>query len=294
VIFAGVGFGAGLAPPIIAYTMLHYGWRASFWVSAVLGIGAGVVWYVIARDNPAEHPWISDEEEQFIAKGLPASKVNTGGTNLRWTEIAADRNVQALTFSYFTYGYAVYIFFTWFFIYLNSVRGLDLKKSSLYTMLPFIAMAIASPLGGWASDRIAKTRGKRAGRCVLASVAMMTCGVFLAVGAQVSSVEFAVIVLAGGAGALYISQSSFWSVSADIGGSSAGAVSGTMNMGCQLGGAISSSLTPWIAAKFGWTAAFIVAATLVLCGGAAWLLVYSQNRTARDNSYVADAVRSEV
>ena len=33
-IFAGVGAGAGLSPPLITYIMLHYGWRASFWVSS--------------------------------------------------------------------------------------------------------------------------------------------------------------------------------------------------------------------------------------------------------------------
>ena len=279
IIFAGVGFGAGLAPPIITYTLLRYGWRASFWVSAAMGIAAGAVWYWIARDRPQDHPWVSEEEKQLIVSGLPPSKGGNDGARLKWAEIAGDRNVQALTFSYFAYGYAVYIFFSWFFIYLNNVRGLDMKKSALYTMLPFIAMAIASPLGGWASDRITRTRGKRAGRCVLAAVAMVFCGIFLVAGAKVSSVSFAVIVLAGGAGALYLAQSSFWSVSADIGGSSSGAVSGTMNMGCQIGGAISSSLTPWIAVKFGWTAAFVVAATLVLCGGGAWLLVYTNGRS---------------
>ena len=45
IIFAGVGFGAGLAPPIIAYTLLHYGWRTSFWISAAMGIVAGAIWY---------------------------------------------------------------------------------------------------------------------------------------------------------------------------------------------------------------------------------------------------------
>ncbi len=146
-------------------------------------------------------------------------------------------------------------------------------------MLPFIAMAVCSPVGGWLSDRITRSRGKRAGRCGLAAVGMVLCAIFLAAGAEVSSVAFAVIVLAGGAGALYISQSSFWSVSADIGGSSAGSVSGVMNMGCQLGGAISSSLTPAIAAKFGWTTSFLVAAALALAGGLAWMLVYSDGRT---------------
>jgi ACS family glucarate transporter-like MFS transporter len=280
IIFAGVGFGAGLAPPIITYTLLHYGWRASFWVSATVGVVAGAVWYLIARDTPAQHPWTSQEEQEYIAAGLPINRKAKDAPQLGWGEIVKDRNVRALSFSYFTYGYAVYIFFSWFFIYLNTVRGLDMKKSSLYTMLPFIAMAIASPIGGWLSDRITRTKGKRAGRCGLAAVAMVFCGIFLAAGAEVSSVGLAVIVLAGGAGALYISQSSFWSVSADIGGASAGSVSGVMNMGCQLGGAISSSLTPWIAQRFGWTASFLFAAVLAMVGGAAWLLVYSNGRSS--------------
>jgi ACS family glucarate transporter-like MFS transporter len=80
-------------------------------------------------------------------------------------------------------------------------------------------------------------------------------------------------VLAGGAGALYVSQSSFWSVSADIGKESAGSVSGFMNMGGQLGGALTASLTPAIASHFGWTASFLVAACMCVAGALAWLPV---------------------
>jgi ACS family glucarate transporter-like MFS transporter len=271
IIFAGVGFGAGLAPPLITYILTHHGWRASFWFSAALGLVAGLIWYVVARDKPTNHQWVSNEEKKYIIEGIPSPKI--ASTHLSWSEIVKNRDIQALTFSYFTYGYAVYIFFSWFFIYLNSVRGLDLKQSSYYAMLPFIAMAICSPIGGWLSDRISRSSGKRAGRSLLAATAMFLCGIFLALGNQVRSAPVAVFVLAGGAGALYLSQSSFWSVSSDIGGNAAGSVSGFMNMGCQLGGAISSSLTPAIAEKFGWTSSFAVAALLILAGSAAWLLV---------------------
>jgi ACS family glucarate transporter-like MFS transporter len=44
-------------------------------------------------------------------------------------------------------------------------------------------------------------------------------------------------------------------------------------MGAQLGGALTSSLTPWIAKEFGWTASFLVAAALCLTGSITWLLV---------------------
>ena len=46
-----------------------------------------------------------------------------------------------------------------------------------------------------------------------------------------------------------------------------------MNTGGQLGGALTASLTPWIADRFGWTASFLVAAILCALGGLAWWIV---------------------
>jgi len=281
-IFAGVGFGAGITPPLITYIMLNYGWRWSFWVSAALGLVAGGIWYIVARDTPGRHPWITKDEAAYIQAGLPKpDSAAATGTRLSWSAILGNRHVLAVTFSYFCYGYAAYIFFSWFFIYLSTVRGLNLRDSSYYTMMPFLAMAVCSPLGGWISDRLTKSRGKRAGRCGLATFGIGLCAIFIALATQVSSAELASVVLAGGAGALYLSQSSFWSVSADIGGKSAGSVSGIMNMGGQLGGTLTASLTPLIAKHYGWTASFLVAAGLCAFGSLAWLLVDPEGRQLR-------------
>ncbi|HLN02929.1 MAG TPA: MFS transporter [Bryobacteraceae bacterium] len=273
-IFCGVGFGAGVTPPLIAYLMSHYGWRSSFWASALLGLLAGAIWYIVARDTPRQHPWITSEEAVYIASGLPQSSAKGGS----WRAILSNPHVLAVTFSYFCYGYAAYIFFSWFFIYLKDVRNLDLKASAYYTMMPFLAMAVCSPLGGWISDRLTKSRGKRVGRCILAAVAIGFCAIFIALGTLAESAQMASVLLAGGAGALYISQSSFWSVSADIGGKSAGSVSGVMNMGGQLGGTLTASLTPLIAEHYGWTASFLVAAGLCAAGALAWLWVHPEGK----------------
>lgn len=270
VIFSGVGCGAALTPPLITYLLIHYGWRSSFWASAGLGLAAGAVWFLVARDSPADHPWVSSSELAHIRSGLPQKRC---GEKLPWSSILANSNIWLVTASYFTYGYAAYIFFSWFFIYLSSVRGLNLRESSYYTMLPFAAMAVGSPLGGWISDRLTKSRGKRIGRCGVAAVGIALSAVFIALGTQVDSARVATLVLAAGAGALYLSQSSFWSVSADIGGASAGSVSGFMNMGGQIGGALTASLTPAIASHFGWTASFLVAAALCGVGSLLWTLV---------------------
>jgi len=285
-IFAGVGAGAGLTPPLVTYLMVHYGWRSSFWVCAAIGLLAGGVWFVAARDTPEEHPRVSASELAVIQSGLTVSMPNNetppavGDASkvlVPWKRVVRSREVWALTISYFCYGYVAWIFFSWFYRYLAKVRGLDLKASAFYSMLPFLAMLVCCLLGGTLNDWLTKWRGARIGRCYLAAFAMAVAGIFIAFGSQVQGARVASIVLAGGAGALYLSQSSFWSVTADIAGASAGSVSGFMNMGGQIGGAVTGSLTPWIAARYGWTASFLVAATLCLLGAVSWLVVNPLN-----------------
>lgn len=275
VIFAGVGFGAGVTPPFITYILLHYGWRASLWMSAFLGLMVGAIWFFIARDRPSTHPWASKTERTFIETGLPSQAVlpEGGSRKLSLGRILANTDVQAVTFSYFAFGYVAYIFFTWLFIYLSKVRGMNLRQSAYYTMLPFIAMAIASPLGGWISDGIVARFGPRLGRSIFGACSLALAAVFLVLGSQVESPQWASVVLAGGAGSLYLSQSCFWSVSAEIGGESAGLVSGVMNMGGQIGGVLTAILTPAIAERFGWNVSFVVAGCLCAAGALTWLPV---------------------
>jgi ACS family glucarate transporter-like MFS transporter len=251
--------------------MVHYGWRASFIASAVLGLIAGAVWYFIARDKPSQHPWVNQAELAHIETGLPQR--GEAKSRQPWTKILSNSNVWAVSASYFTYGYTAYIFFSWFFIYLNKVRGQDLKHSAVFTMIQYLSMAAGSLLGGWVGDRISRSYGKRAGRCYVACVALAACGGLIALGMQATNAAVASIILACGAGALYLSQSAFWSISADIGKASAGSVSGFMNMCNQFAGALTASLTPWIAIRFGWSASFFTAAVLCELGALAWLFV---------------------
>jgi len=277
-IFAGVGAGAGLTPPFITYLMVHYGWRSSFWACAVIGLIAGAIWYTSARDTPAEHPGVSDSERAFIESQLtvatPHEKPSGGQSDLiPWARVLRSGEVWALTISYFCYGYVAWLFFSWFYRYLSKVRGLDLKASAFYSMLPFLGMLAGCLLGGVINDRLTKSRGLRLGRCGIAVLSIGVAGIFIACGTQVQSVRLASVVLAGGAGSLYLSQSSFWSVTVDIAGRSSGTVSGIMNTGAQFGAFLTAMLTPWIAAHFGWTASFLVAAALCVVGAASWLVV---------------------
>ena len=280
-IFAGVGAGSGLTPPLLTWLISSYGWRAAFWFSAVIGVIAGIVWWYAARDTPEEHPLVSSYELQRIQsslKAVPAFQPSSAEAQkgISWRAIFHRRDLAALMGGYFSFGYIAWIFFSWFFLYMAQVRGFDLKASARYSMLPFLSMTIFCLAGGALSDRLTRAYGLRVGRCGLASVALLFTAAFLILGAHVHSPALAGIILAGGAGMLYLSQSSFFSVSVDIAGPSSGVFSSIVNMGGQIGGAVTASLTPWIAQHFGWTSSFGTAAAFAVTGAICWIVVHPE------------------
>ena len=280
-IFAGVGAGSGLTPPLLTWLIVRHGWRAAFWFSAIVGLIAGAIWWRYSRDTPEGHPDVGPLELSEIHAGISGTvqehrALSSETVEISWRAIFHRRDLPALMVGYFSFGYVAWIFFSWFFLYMAQVRGFDLKSSARYSMLPFLSMTICCLAGGAISDKLTDLYGLRVGRAGLASVALLATACFLVIGSKVHSPQLAGVILAGGAGALYLSQSSFWSVSIDIAGRSSGVFSSMVNMGGQIGGAVTASLTPWIAQRFGWTTSFALAAVLAVIGALCWLTVHPE------------------
>src|SRR4029077_17520732 len=113
-------------------------------------------------DNPSQHPRVSPEELSLIESGISvateqAEAQNTAPLLVPWSRVVRSREVWAVTISYFCYGYVAWIFFSWFYRYLAKVRGLDLKSSAIYSMLPFLAMLVCCLVGGIINDRLTKS-----------------------------------------------------------------------------------------------------------------------------------------
>ena len=100
-IFAGVGAGSGLTPPLLTWIILQHGWRAAFWFSAVVGFVAGAIWWKLARDTPEEHAGVSRAELQEIHAGLPIVSSDRafarpdGHTVISWRTIFARKDLAA-------------------------------------------------------------------------------------------------------------------------------------------------------------------------------------------------------
>jgi ACS family glucarate transporter-like MFS transporter len=200
-----------------------------------------------------------------------------GNRRISWRAVLSRIDLPALMISYFAFGYTAWVFFSWFYLYMAEARGLNLKASAEFSMMPFACMTFFCLGGGLVSDLLTRKRGLRVGRCFLASVSMVFTALFLVIGSRVHGAFAAAVLLALGAGCLYFSQSSYWSVSTDLAGKNSGVFSSLVNMSCQVGGAVTASLTPWLAQRFDWKMPFSVAATLVLVGAVAWLVVHPEN-----------------
>jgi ACS family glucarate transporter-like MFS transporter len=285
IIFAGVGTGSAFAPPLITAIVVRAGWQASFHVCASLGLGTGLAWWWLARDRPQDHSRVGVLELNLIEQEIAEPGI-AHGARLPWRVILGSKNVWSLTFSYFCFGYTAFIFFSWFFIYLTRERGLNLKAGALYAALPLVAMAVGSSGGGLVADAIAQRAGRWWGRCGVGFLGLALAAVFVVLGSAVHAASSAALVLAGGAGALYLAQSSYWAVAADLGGTSSGTLSGLMNMGAQLGGVLTATFTPVIAGRLGWQASFVVAAILCALGAVTWLAVRPDRALACVSSQV--------
>jgi MFS transporter, ACS family, glucarate transporter len=225
---------------------------------------------------------VSRGERRKIREGLayqpPNPRAASCGNDRKicWRTIMSRLDLVLLMIGYFCFGYIAWVFFSWFFLYLAQARGFDLKASAYYTMLPFACMTIFSLVGGSLSDRLTCKCSLRAGRCMLASSSLLFTALFLVLGSRAHSPQLAAVLLAVGAGSLYLSQSSFWSVSVDIAGQRSGVFASLVNMSGQIGGAITASLTPWLAQRFSWRMPFTVAAVLALIGALSWLMVHPE------------------
>ena len=178
---------------------------------------------------------------------------------------------------YFRPGYTSWVFFSWFFLYMAQARGLNLKTSAEFTMMPFACMTVFCLGGGFTSDFLPRTRSVARGPVLpgLERPVLLTA-IFLVAGSRVPDAFSAAVLLSLGAGCLYFGQSIFWSVSTDLAGKNSGVFSSIMNMSCQIGGALTASLTPWLAQHYDWKMPFTVSASLVLLGALAWLLVHPE------------------
>ena len=268
-VLAGVGVGYGLAPPVVSWIMLSYSWRVAFYVFGVVGVVLAVLWYRFATDRPEDHPRVSAAELAFIRSS--GERVDRAPTP--WRAILTHPNVWLLMLANFGFGYGIYIFQSWFYLYLVNVRGFSIMQGGILTTGPFIAVSVLGPIGGVCSDTLVKRYGLTIGRRAVAIAGFLLAAICMYAGAQAENSYVAVVLLSLGDGFLYFGAAAIVGTNIDIAGPHSGTVYGLTATLLQIGGAIAPTLTPMIANRFGWEAALQFAALLAVFSAFLWLFI---------------------
>lgn len=263
----GIGVGAAITPPITAWIMVNFGWQTAFYLSAGLGLVLALIWWIAARDRPSDHPWVQTHTPPPVPSPQPSP------STIPWRALRHTPTMWWLMLSYGCLGYVAYVYMSWFYLYLVNVRQFDVLRGGLFAALPFLAILVFCPVGGWVTDKLAAQYGITAGRRTAGMVGMMLASGAIGLGALLDSPYLAIASLSLGAGWLYFSVGAYWSSTSDLSPTHAGSLSGLMNMGANIGGAMSPTVTPWIAEQWGWPASLLTAAAIALLGGLLWMKI---------------------
>jgi ACS family glucarate transporter-like MFS transporter len=270
---AGVGVGGIGAPFFINWMIGAWKWRAAFLVLGLFGMVVAALCFLLIKDRPEDDPSVNEAELAQI-RGNTETATNIAVKNrVSWKAILSSRSVWGLMLSHFCLVYPVYIFFTWFYIYMVKVRGITISKASFWAAAPFIANVVLVPTWGWLADFSALKLGKRRGRRLAAWAGILCSALLLWSGSHTANNTLAILQLAIAAGFNFAASAVLWTTCNDLSPGSSGSISGTMTTLGSLGGFASPIVTAYIATHFGWNAALDFAGLVTLLSGCAWFLV---------------------
>lgn len=149
---AGTSLGAVLAPPVVIFLSLRFGWQAAFMATGAIGFIWAAAWYALYR-KPGDHPRVGERERALILDGQTHAPVR-GKRGVR--DVIASRRFWAIALPRFFAEPAWQTFSFWIPLYLVTDRHMDLKQIALFAWMPFLAADLGGILGGYLSPFLMK------------------------------------------------------------------------------------------------------------------------------------------
>ena len=182
-IFAGffqLGIAFGL--PLVGWMINLWGWRVMFVISGTLTLMAVVAFYVVVRDNPHEHPWLSSEEKDWFVSTLEQDRVTydpKAGQAVKipfkqaFVQLAGNWAFWMLFICGVLEFSLYYAGLSWFPSYLVKERGISISQSGLYLTFPYLMGFVGSVGAGYIGDKVGNRTFVSAIFCLLAFPAIL-------------------------------------------------------------------------------------------------------------------------
>ncbi|VDI45410.1 MFS transporter, ACS family, solute carrier family 17 (sodium-dependent inorganic phosphate [Mytilus galloprovincialis] len=141
------------------------GWGSIFYITGGVTLLWVLLWFILIRDTPLEHPWITDAEKNYICKTIPFN-VENKKLNVPWLAMAKSLPLYACLFAEVCGAWMGYTILTSIPDFMKSVLKFNIKSNGVFSALPnlcFIAFAlIAGQSADWIRARkILSTKATR-------------------------------------------------------------------------------------------------------------------------------------
>ena len=145
--FTALALGSASAGVVSGYLGNHLGWRASFIYPPLLVLTVGVLLFAAVRDQPEDAGLASFDDEKAFEQELMA-----GGHSIVRI-VLADRNIWIVSLSYICLCYVQVGFLMWLPSFLKEAYAMSVARAGFFAGVAILSGVVASPLGGFLSDR---------------------------------------------------------------------------------------------------------------------------------------------
>jgi ACS family hexuronate transporter-like MFS transporter len=193
---AGTNTGAIVAPLIVPYVALRWGWQWAFIATGALGFLWLALWLPLYGD-PATHPKVSHDERMLIASDPPDAPMPTSS----WTRLLGYRQTWAFAVGKLLADPVWWFYLYWLPKFLDAKYGIKLSGIALPLIVVYVTADVGSIGGGWLSSSLIK-RGwtvNRARKTTMLAMALLILPTALAGRADSAWVAIGIVAVAAAA-----------------------------------------------------------------------------------------------
>jgi MFS transporter, ACS family, hexuronate transporter len=275
----GTSFGSILAPPIVIFCIVTWGWQSAFVVTGALSLVWAAMWWIGYRD-PADHQRLTPEERAHIEGGRDVedgvAKPATRG------EVLKSRGFWAIAIPRFLAEPAWQTFNFFIPLYLVAVWNVDLAGIAMMAWLPFVAADLGSLTAGLLPPLLMR-RGASliASRKITMTVGALCMGGLAFIGLA-GSPEVAIALFCLGGFAHQMLNGALLTLCSDVFDARAvGTASGMAGTVAWIGGLAFTFLIGQSADAYGYNPLFIALAALDLVGAVVLWSLLRRRKTAQ-------------
>lgn len=280
-------WGPTVAPPLLVYLMVTFGWRPLFYIAGGVGILFGL--FLLAfYHQPEKAKWLSADELAYIKQGGGGTAEALGQTadSIRWRDLFAYRSVWGMILGWFCYIWMFNILTYFVPLYLLKTQNISISSMGFLASVPFLGGIVGAFIGGYVSKWLvdqgiaSPMTAKRA----IISVCSVLGGLALMVAPFFTGLAATLALLTIGMAMLSAVSANGWALPGDVAPPSmVGSVGGIQNFGGYFAGSLSPLVTGLIADATGsYALAFVSGGVIAACAALCYWFIVNAPIEARD------------